>query len=100
MANDKPEYRLAPKARADAEAVWLYSRKQWGPKQAARYVDELAEGFALLANSPQAGAPCENIRAGYRKYPVIRHVVCYRETGYGIEIMRILHDRMFAARQF
>ena len=41
---------------------------------------------------------CENIRTGYRKHPVIRHVIYYRETDYGIEVIRVLHDRMLATR--
>jgi toxin ParE1/3/4 len=95
-----PEYRLAPKAREDMQAVWLYSLKQWGTQQTGRYIDDLTEAFGLLAESPKAGTACENIRAGYRKYPVIRHVVYYRETDYGVEVMRVLHDRMLATRRF
>lgn len=60
----------------------------------------LVAAFEFLAESPKTGTLCKNIRAGYRKYPVIRHVVYYRETAYGIGIMRILHDRMLATRHF
>jgi len=82
------------------EAVWLYSITEWGAEQTDHYIDDLTAAFEFLADSPKAGAKCENIRAGYRKYPVIRHVVYYRETSNGIEIMRVLHDRMLASRQF
>lgn len=82
------------------EAVWLYSLREWGMEQADRYIDDLTEAFALLADRPKAGAQCENIRVGYRKYPVIRHVVYYRETAYGIEVVRVLHDRMLPSRYF
>ena len=82
------------------EAVWLYSLTEWGAGQTDRYIDDLTAVFRFLADSPKAGKPSENIRAGYRKYPVIRHVIYYRETGYGIEIMRVLHDRMLATRHF
>ena len=98
MADDKLEYRLSPKAREDMEAVWLYSLTQWGAAQTERYIDDLIEAFVFLAQSPQAGTACEHIRTGYRKYPVIRHVVYYRETGRGIEVIRVLHDRMLAPR--
>ena len=80
------------------ETVWLYSLKQWGAQQTERYIDDLTGTFEFLAENPKAGATCENIRAGYRKHPVIRHVVYYRETGYGIEVVRVLHDRMLATR--
>ena len=95
-----PEYRLAPKARQDMETAWLYSLTQWGVQQTERYIDDLTEVFKFLASNPKAGTACENIRAGYRKHPVIRHVVYYRETAYGVEVIRVLHDRMLASRQF
>jgi len=98
MAHEKAEYRLAPKAREDMEAVWLYSRAQWGAQQTVRYIDDLIEAFIFLAQNPKAGTSCEHIRQGYRRYPVIRHVVYYRETSYGIKVIRVLHDRMLASR--
>jgi len=82
------------------ENVWLYSLQEWGAEQTDRYVDDLAAAFELLTDNPKAGTQCENIRDGYRKYPVIRHIVYYRETNYGIEIIRVLHDRMLASRHF
>lgn len=82
------------------EAVWLYSLQEWGAEQTDRYIDDLTDAFEFLADNPRTGTQCENIRTGYRKYPVIRHVVYYRETGYGIEIIRVLHDRMLASRHF
>jgi toxin ParE1/3/4 len=94
------EYKLSPRAREDMESVWLYSLQEWGAEQTDHYIDDLTTAFQFLAESPKAGTACENIRAGYRKYPVIRHVVYYRKTSYGIEIMRVLHDRMLASRHF
>lgn len=100
MPTKPAEYRLAPKARGDMEAVWLYSLSEWGAEQADRYIDDLTAAFEFLADSPKAGVYCENIRAEYRKYTVLRHVLYYRETKYGIEIIRVLHDRMLAQRRF
>ena len=80
------------------EAVWLYSLAQWGAGQTEWYIDDLTEAFAFLANDPKAGTGCDHIQRHYRRYPLIRHVIYYRATNYGVEIMRILHDRMLAAR--
>ena len=80
------------------EAVWLYSLTQWGSEQTERYMDALTEAFEFLARRPKAGTACDHIRQNYRRYRVIRHVVYYRTTGYGIEVMRVLHDRMLAER--
>ena len=92
------EFRLAPKAYEDMEAVWLYSLAQWGARQTERYIDDLTAAFALLVENPEAGTTCDHIRKGYRKYPIIRHMIYYRKTNYGIEIIRTLHERMLAPR--
>jgi toxin ParE1/3/4 len=100
MPTGRAEYRLAPKATEDLEAVWLYSLTEWGGQQPERYVDDLAEAFDFLAQTPKAGKACDNIRPGYRRYPVIRHMLYYRETTYGVEIIRVLHDHMLQTRRF
>ena len=80
------------------EAVWLYSLQEWGAEQTDRYIDNLTAAFEFLAGNPKSGISSEHIRSGYRRYPVIRHIVYYRKTSYGIEIIRVLHDRMLASR--
>ncbi len=80
------EYRLAPTA------------EQWGIGQARRYLDMLTVAFVGLADAPKTWPSCDFIRPGYRRRGVERHVIYYRITGYGVEIMRILHDRMDSSR--
>ena len=92
MPTGSAEYRLSPKARQDLEAVWLFSLAEWGQEQADNYIDDLTAAFELLAGAPQAGTPCDNIREGYRRYPVLRHVVYYRTRDYGVEVIRRLHN--------
>lgn len=92
------EYRLTPKAKEDLETVWLYSLKQWGTQQTERYIDGLVEAFVLISENPKTGKACENIRTGYRKYSFIRHAIYYRETSYGVKVIRVLHDRMLATK--
>ncbi len=48
------EYRLAPKARDDIEAVWLYSLSECGREQADRYIDDLTVAFEFLSASTLA----------------------------------------------
>lgn len=81
------------------EAVWQYSLRQWGFARTQRYIDELDDAFQFLASSPKGGVRCDEIRPGYRRYQVNRHVIYYREAEFGVEIIRILHDRMLAVRQ-
>lgn len=43
---------------------------------------------------------CDDIRDGYRKYHIGRHLIFYREADEGIVIIRILHDRMDVEAHF
>jgi toxin ParE1/3/4 len=63
------------------------------PGPAGLYLSQL-EAFHLLAQEPGRGRPCDEIRQGYRKYYVGRHVIFYRQAGPDIEIIRILHERI------
>ena len=98
MPKQSAEYRLAPEAKRDLEAIWLYTLEEWGLEQANRYTDELTDVFAQLAVGPQLGTACYHIRTGYRSSRVGRHLVYYRVTNYGIAVVRILHDRMLPTR--
>ena len=92
------EYRLTPAAEQDLETIWTYSFQQWGVEQANRYTDILTSAFAELAQSPKTAPACDQIRPGYRRRCVERHMIYFRITAYGIAIVRILHDRMDAPR--
>ena len=80
------------------EGIWRYSRKKWGIQQAHRYTDTLTAAFEDLADAPKTAPACDRIRRGYRRRGVERPVVYFRMTGYGIEVVRVLHDRMDAVR--
>lgn len=92
------EYRLTPAAEIDLETIWKRTVKQWGVEQADHYIDILTAAFADLAQSPKAAPACEQIRPGYRRRSIERHVIYFRITTYGIAIVRVLHDRMDAPR--
>ena len=48
----------------------------------------------LIVDEPQLGRACDEIRKGYRKHHVGRHLIFYRQTTSHIEIIRILHESM------
>ncbi len=89
-----PRVNLRPKALQDLEDIWHYTLDTWGEEQADQYILDLNDGFESLAIHPEKGRACDDIRAGYRKYDIGRHIVFYRQTAKGIEIVRILHPRM------
>lgn len=55
MPTKSAEYRLAPKATGDMEAIWLYSLQEWGARPTDRYIDDLTAAFEFLAARPKAG---------------------------------------------
>lgn len=92
------EYRLTPAAEHDLEAIWAYTSQRWSVQQASVYLDNMTAAFDELARAPETAPACEQIRPGYRRRKVGRHMIYFRITHYGIAIVRILHDRMDATR--
>lgn len=72
------DWRLTPAARADLDGIWDYTTQTWG-----------------ATPSQDAG----HVRPGYRKALSGRHVLFYRQGAQGVEVVRILHQRMDVDRQ-
>ncbi len=92
------EYRLAPAAERDLEAIWTYTVRHWGLQQANRYIDFLTAAFDELSQSPKTAPACDHIRPGYRRQRVERHLIYFRITNYGIAVVRVLHESMDPSR--
>jgi len=92
------EYRLSPTAQRDLEGIFDYTVKQWGLPQALRYIDLIEAACAGLAQAPLQSQDCAVIRPGYRRRSVEQHVIYFRQTSYGIAVVRILHKRMDQTR--
>jgi toxin ParE1/3/4 len=76
-----------------------YTRNTWGEDQAARYFEDLEACCQMLAEKPELGRACDQVRPGLRRLEHGRHVVFYRKRQGGILISRILHQRMLPGRQ-
>ncbi len=87
-------YKLSPRAQTDLEEIWAYTERGWGFDQATFYTRQIAHDIATIAARPAMGRACPEIRAGYYKYPTGSHVLFYRSIADGIDIVRILHERM------
>ena len=87
-------FRLTERAKADLRSIGRYTQAAWGREQRNTYLARLDTSFHLLAREPHRARACDDIRPGYRKYHVGRHLIFYRESLEGVEIIRILHDRM------
>jgi toxin ParE1/3/4 len=87
-------YVIRQQVEQDLEEIWLYSMQQWGVKQADSYVGSLLFRFSWLAENPYAGKHREDIKMGYYCFPEGRHLVFYKLTDTGIDIIGIPHQRM------
>lgn len=86
-------YFLSPRAQADIDAIYDYTALHWGESQAELYIRQLRSALEIIADT-RAGRACNEIRTGYYKYPSGSHLLFYRWTGAGAEIVRILHQSM------
>ncbi len=73
--------------------------RTWGEAQAARYLTELEACCQMLADNPEPGRGCDDIRPGLRRMESRKHVIFYRRESKGILVVRILHQRMLPGRQ-
>ncbi len=87
-------YTLTPRARSDIEEIWNYAAARWNIDQAEVYLRQIKAAIEVIAADPSRGRACDDVRAGYRKYPAGSHVLFYRATPHGIDIVRFLHQRM------
>ena len=102
MPNMGSRLRLNPKASADLDGIFLYTAQRWSSEQADRYfldididIDiDIDSAMQLLARSPELGLRVDGIRPGFYRYRVRSHLIFYRRVDDGIEVMRVLHQRM------
>ena len=87
-------YRLTPRAKADLDEIWDYTSERWDAAQAERYILQIKAAIESIASDPSRGRPCDDIRPGYLRYPIGSHILFYRLTGQGVDVVRILHQRM------
>jgi toxin ParE1/3/4 len=87
-------YVLSPRARSDIEEIWDYTAGRWNVRQAEIYVRQIQHAIETVAAEPKLARSCDDIRQGYWKYPTGSHVLFFRMTDDGIDVVRILHNRM------
>lgn len=91
-------YRLTPAAQRDLSSIWDYTEERWDIWQAERYVREIQSAIERVAADPRRGRNVEEIRSGYLRYGIGRHQLFYVERDGGIDVIRILHQRMDPTR--
>ncbi|MFZ5891314.1 MAG: type II toxin-antitoxin system RelE/ParE family toxin [Myxococcota bacterium] len=85
---------LSQLAEGDLLDIAVYTLREWGDAQCTRYLGQLENACHLLADDPQRGRPCDDVRPGLFRYETGRHVVFFRRFPDGVRVLRFLHDRM------
>lgn len=91
---------ITPKARADLKEISRYTDKTWGRQQRFIYLKRLRGRIELLARYPQSGKMRDDIWGKPYSFHEGRHVIFYRVTEEGIEVLRVLHDARDFQRHF
>lgn len=89
------QYIISKKAAEDLEQIWQYTYFQWTEEQADKYYHLLIEKISFIAQNATVGRKIDDIKTGYRYFPVESHNIFYRiSENKTVTIIRILHQRM------
>lgn len=91
-------YRLTPAAQRDLSSIWDFTEERWDARQAETYIAEIRAVIERVADDPRRGRACDEIRTGYRRYGIGSHLLFYVESAEGVDVVRILHQRMDPTR--
>jgi plasmid stabilization system protein ParE len=93
-------YRVSADAEIDLDEIFLYWAQRAGPEAADRLIDSIVDRFWLLGEHPDAGRPCGEIAEGVKCFPAGKHLIYYRKTRRGADILHIFHGARDQKRAF
>ena len=85
---------LSPRAQRDIDGIWNFTAERFGAGQAETYIRAIEGAVRTIAEEPRRGRACDDVRAGYFKFPVGSHVLFFRLIDANVDIVRILHASM------
>ena len=85
-------YVLTRRARQDVLRIWQLIADHNEPA-ADRFIDLLTHCFKLLGDNPYAGRRRDELRAGYRSFPVGEYLIFYRIEDTGVRVQTVVHGR-------
>lgn len=96
------EIRFTRKAVEDLSDIWNYTADMWSERQADDYYRLLIASCRKLAGNPVLfGREYKDLGTGIYGFKVNKHIVFYRiVVDEGIEVIRILHERMDLSNRF
>jgi len=94
MPTEPRRYQLSPLAENDLEDIWTYTLHGWSREQADKYHGDIIVAIEDLARGDRKGRDARDIRPGYFKYAVGRHLLFFRLTADSLDVIRVLHQSM------
>ena len=89
------KFHLFNKAVKDLDSIWLYTLDTWSEEQADFYYHEMLKTCQAIANHPiYLDREFKEIMPGLYGRRTNKHIVFYILVEDGVEIVRILHERM------
>ena len=89
------KYHLTNKAIEDLNEIWIYTVDTWSETQADAYYRDLIEEIKEVAKHPKyLDRNYDEILLGLYCHKCQKHLIFYQLVDDGIEILRILHQKM------
>ena len=93
-------YRLSPLAEEDLLKIISSTIEAWGSEQAKIYSQSIDAALTKLAQYPEFGRQRDELYKNARSFPIEKHIVFYQLSDTGIDVARILHQRMDSSKHF
>ncbi|WP_254304126.1 type II toxin-antitoxin system RelE/ParE family toxin [Shewanella sp. VB17] len=93
-------YKLSPLAKDDLFKILSSTIESWGSRQAKVYAQTIDAALLKLAQYPDFGRERSDVYDGAKSFPVEKHIVFYQISDNGIDVARILHQRMDPSKHF
>jgi toxin ParE1/3/4 len=88
-------YTISDNAAADLATLWdSYIDRGGAETNADRLVSRLFETFQNLADFPEIGTRRAYLPAGYLALPYQEHMIFYRKSEEGVDILQVLYGGM------
>ena len=72
----------------------------WGSEQAKTDSQSIDAALTKLAQFPDFGRQRDDLYKNARSFPIEKHIVFYQISDVGIDVARILHQRMDTSKHF
>ncbi|MCY7374545.1 MAG: type II toxin-antitoxin system RelE/ParE family toxin [Pyrinomonadaceae bacterium] len=82
--------KFSERALTDLEEIWVYF-SETSEQTAEKVLKQITSKFPRLLTFAQLGIERNDLLIGLRSFPAGKYIIFYRETDFGIEIVRVLH---------